>query len=88
MKRALMIYCLLWIVIGAMAQTANGIDLTRANLVYHEDDTPLARQMVQVLADDIERVSECQPLSGRRREHTVTLSIIDPGQIIQKITFQ
>ena len=28
------------------------------------------------------------PLDGTRSNHTITLSIIDPGQIIQKITYQ
>ena len=28
------------------------------------------------------------PLSKNRREHIITLSILDPGQIIQKITYQ
>ena len=27
------------------------------------------------------------PLDRSRREHVVTLSIIDPGQIVQKITY-
>ena len=28
------------------------------------------------------------PLDANRREHIITLSIVDPGQIIQKITYQ
>ena len=28
------------------------------------------------------------PLDKTRREHTVTLTIVDPGQIVQKITYQ
>jgi hypothetical protein len=28
------------------------------------------------------------PLDTARRDHVITLSMIDPGQIIQKITYQ
>ena len=68
MKKVLMVFCVLWLAIGATAQVSKGIDLTKATLVYHEDDTPLARQMTEVLADDIERVSGIRPsVSTRRR---------------------
>ena len=68
MKKVLMVFCVLWLAIGATAQVSKGIDLTKATLVYHEDDTPLARQMTEVLADDIERVSGIRPsISTRRR---------------------
>ena len=61
MKKVLMVFCVLWLAIGATAQVSKGIDLTKATLVYHEGDTPLARQMAEVLADDIERVSGIRP---------------------------
>ena len=68
MKKVLMVFCVLWLAIGATAQVSKGIDLTKATLVYHEGDTPLARQMTEVLADDIERVSGIRPsISTRRR---------------------
>ena len=68
MKKVLMAFCVLWLAIEATAQVSKGIDLTKATLVYHEDDTPLARQMTEVLADDIERVSGIRPsISTRRR---------------------
>ena len=66
MKRALMIFCVLWLTIGAVAQTSKGVDLTKATLVYHEGDTPLARKMAEVLADDIERVSGVRPQVSTR----------------------
>jgi hypothetical protein len=47
MKKVLMVFCVLWLAIGATAQVSKGIDLTKATLVYHEDDTPLARQMTR-----------------------------------------
>ena len=40
MKKVLMVFCVLWLAIGATAQVSKGIDLTKATLVYHEDDTP------------------------------------------------
>ena len=42
---------------------------------------------IQVLENSKEFVRTL-PLDTSRREHVVTLSIIDPGQIIQKITYQ
>ena len=42
---------------------------------------------IQVLENSKEFVLTL-PLDASRREHVVTLSIIDPGQIIQKITYQ
>ncbi|MBO4476232.1 MAG: glycosyl hydrolase 115 family protein [Bacteroidales bacterium] len=42
---------------------------------------------IQVLENSKEFVLTL-PLDTSRREHVVTLSIIDPGQIIQKITYQ
>ena len=68
MKRALIFLGVLWLAIGATAQAMKGIDLTKATLVYHEDDTPLARQMAELLADDIERVSGVRPQISTRRK--------------------
>lgn len=45
------------------------------------------KEHIQVLENRKEFVVTL-PLDRSRREHTVSLSIIDPGQIIQKITFQ
>ncbi|MBP3219454.1 MAG: glycosyl hydrolase 115 family protein [Prevotella sp.] len=68
MKRALLFLGVLWLAFGATAQAIKGIDLTKATLVYHEDDTQLARQMAQVLADDIEHVSGVRPKVSTRRK--------------------
>ena len=66
MRRVFMLLCVLWLTIVTAAQASKGIDLTRATLVYHEDDTPLASQMAKVLADDIERVSGVRPKISTR----------------------
>lgn len=68
MKRALIFLGVLWLAIGATAQVMKGIDLTKATLVYHEGDTPLARQMAELLADDIERVSGVRPQISTQRK--------------------
>ena len=47
--------------------TAMAIDLTKATIVYQKGDAPLVKQMAQVLADDIERVSGTRPLTGERK---------------------
>jgi len=46
---------------------AVALDLTKATIVYQKDDAPLVKQMAQVLADDIERVSGNRPLVSTQR---------------------
>lgn len=48
-------------------QHAKGIDLTKATIVYSSDDYPLVKQMAQVLADDIERVTGKRPPVATRQ---------------------
>ncbi|MCR5132183.1 MAG: glycosyl hydrolase 115 family protein [Prevotella sp.] len=44
-----------------------GINLSKATIVYQNGDAPLVKQMAQVLADDIERVSGIRPQVSTRR---------------------
>ena len=68
MKRLTIILTLLCTCVFAMAQQEKlGVDLTKATIVYDEHDAPLVKQMANVLADDIERVSGTRPeVSGIR----------------------
>jgi len=50
-----------------LCTTAQAVDLTRATIVYHGADAPLVKQMAQVLADDIERVSGVRPPISKKR---------------------
>jgi len=70
-----MIFCVLWLALVAAAREGRGIDLTKATLVYHKADTPLSRQMAQVLADDIERVSGVRPQISTRRSDGLNVVI-------------
>ena len=45
---------------------AMALDLTKATIVYQNGDAPLVKQMAQVLADDVERVSGIRPPIGTR----------------------
>ena len=45
------------LVLVACFHVVHAIDLTKATIVYQKNDAPLVKQMAQVLADDIERVS-------------------------------
>ena len=62
MKKIFLFLTALWTCAGAMA-----LDLTTATIVYQEGDAPLVKQMAQVLADDIERVTGVKPLVSERR---------------------
>ena len=58
--------------LASVFQKANGkatasVDLTKATIVYHENDAPLVKHMAQVLADDIERVSGTRPSISTRK---------------------
>ena len=44
-----------------LSMTAQAVNLTKTTIVYHQGDAPLVKQMAQVLADDIERVSGLRP---------------------------
>ena len=71
MKRLTIILTLLCTCVFAMAQQEKlGVDLTKATIVYRTNDAPLVKQMANVLADDIERVSGTRPeVSGIRNEY-------------------
>ena len=59
MKRLLTICIECCLIIGfANGQPkTSAVNLAQATIVYHEGDAPLVKQMAQVLADDIGRVS-------------------------------
>ena len=57
-------FCIVWLLVIGVAhgqQKSATVDLTKATIVYLNRDAPLVRQMAQVLADDIERVSGKRP---------------------------
>ena len=56
-------------------QKRTAVNLTKATIVYNEADEPLVKQMAQVLADDIERVSDVKPKVSTRsgKEPTIYL---------------
>ena len=62
MKRLVMMLTVLSACLSTMA-----LDLTKATIVYQKGDAPLVKQMAQVLADDIERVSGSRPQVSTRR---------------------
>ena len=55
------IECCLIIGFANGQQKTSAVNLAKATIVYHEGDAPLVKQMAQVLADDIERVSGTRP---------------------------
>lgn len=67
MRRVYVLFLAQCLVLCAFAQEKTGIDLTAATIVYKEGDTPLAKHMARVLADDIERVSGTRPTVGTRQ---------------------
>ena len=71
MKRLTIILTLLCTCVFTMAQQEKlGVDLTKATIIYRTNDAPLVKQMANVLADDIERVSGTRPeVSGIRNEY-------------------
>ena len=68
MRRILVFYVVWFLIIGfaCAQQKADAVDLTKATIVYYDGEAPLVKQMAQVLADDIERVSGRRPeVSGK-----------------------
>jgi len=63
MKRIFIICIACCLMAGLAKGQGNGVgvNLTKATIVYQEKDAPLVKQMAQVLADDIERVSGARP---------------------------
>ena len=70
MRRLVMILTVLSAWMSAMA-----LDLTKATIVYQKGDAPLVRQMAQVLADDIERVSGVRPQVSTQRSNGTNVVI-------------
>ena len=58
-----------------LSMTAQAVNLTKTTIVYHQGDAPLVKQMAQVLADDIERVSGLRPEIATSRVSGPTISI-------------
>ena len=77
MKRILTtcIACFLIIGFANGQQKMASVDLTKATIVYHDSDMPLVKQMAQVLADDIERVSGMRPGISTRKVSGVAINI-------------
>ena len=63
MKRTLTLFIACFLTIGFVGaqERISSVNLTEATIVYNEGDAPLVKQMAQVLADDIERVSGTRP---------------------------
>ena len=58
-----------WLLVVGVAngqQKKAAVNLTKATIVYNEADAPLVKQMAQVLADDIERVTDVRPQVSTR----------------------
>ncbi|MBR0390554.1 MAG: glycosyl hydrolase 115 family protein, partial [Prevotella sp.] len=71
-------FFLAWLLMVGIAngqQKKAAVNLTKATIVYNETDAPLVKQMAQVLADDIERVTDVRPKVSPRsgKEPTVFL---------------
>lgn len=49
------------------SQAIHATDLTKSTIVYNPQDHPLAKQMAQVLSEDIERVSGIKPLVSTQK---------------------
>ena len=72
---------LAWLLVVGMAngqQKKAAVNLTKTTIVYNEADAPLVKQMAQVLADDIERVTNVRPKVSTRsgKEPTVYLGTV------------
>jgi hypothetical protein len=58
----------------------SAVNLAQATIVYHEGDAPLVKQMAQVLADDIGRVSGTRPGISTRK---VSGAVIAIGTVVK-----
>ncbi len=78
MMKRFLFYCIAWCLIMGFANGQKGlaaVDLTKAAIVYNATDAPLVKQMSQVLADDIERVSGVRPEISTRKMSGATITI-------------
>ena len=82
MKRLLTtcIGCCLMIVFANGQPKTSAVNLAQATIVYHEGDAPLVKQMAQVLADDIGRVSGTRPGISTRK---VSGAVIAIGTVVK-----
>ena len=82
MKRLLTtcIDCCLMIVFANGQPKTSAVNLAQATIVYHEGDAPLVKQMAQVLADDIGRVSGTRPGISTRK---VSGAVIAIGTVVK-----
>ena len=82
MKRILTtcIVCCLIIGFANGQQKISAVNLAKATIVYHEGDAPLVKQMAQVLADDIGRVSGTRPGISNRK---VSGAVIAIGTVVK-----
>ena len=55
------------------SHTATAVDLTKATIIYQNNDAPLVKHMAAVLADDIERVSGVRPAVAADRAQGTTV---------------
>jgi hypothetical protein len=63
MRKTLTVWIALFLLTGVVKaqQKSAAVNLTEATIAYLDGDAPLVKQMAQVLADDIERVSGMRP---------------------------
>ena len=80
-KRHLILLCTTLLAITSQASRptitaqAASVNLTQATIVYHESDAPLVKHMVQVMADDIERVSGTRPKVSTHQGRGPTITV-------------
>ena len=77
MRRILTI-CFAWLIVTGFTNgqpQSSSVNLTEATIVYGDGDAPLVKQMAQVLADDIERVSGTKPQVSTRKVGGAIISI-------------
>lgn len=78
--------CIIWLLVIGVAsgqQKSATVDLTKATIVYLKSEAPLVKQMAQVLADDIKRVSGTRPkVSGVRSEYKIAYSSLSGNVVV------
>ena len=63
---------------AADKQNTAAVNLSEATIVYNDNDVPLVKQMAQVLADDIERVTGSRPKTSTQKGSGATIFIGTP----------
>ena len=70
--------CFAWLLVTGFAngqQRSATVNMAEATIVYNEGDAPLVKQMAQVMADDIERVSGIKPKVSHRKNSGAAIVI-------------